>query len=59
VKLKISKDTDKLIKHIFNFHLNMRQMQPNGIRLHCHDPLDRTTFGSHGISISEHFLGCW
>jgi hypothetical protein len=26
VKLKISKDTDRLIKHIFNFHLNMGQL---------------------------------
>jgi hypothetical protein len=24
-------------------------LQPNGIRFHCHDPLDRKIFGSHGI----------
>jgi hypothetical protein len=23
-------------------------LQSNGIRFHCHDPLDRKTFGSHG-----------
>jgi hypothetical protein len=28
-------------------------LQPNGIRFHCHDPLDRKTFGWHGMSIEE------
>jgi hypothetical protein len=26
-------------------------LQPNGIRFHCHDPLDRKTFGSHGMCL--------
>jgi hypothetical protein len=53
VKLKISKDTDRLIKHIFNFHLNMRQIccSPTTFvsTVISHDPLDRKSFGSHGI----------
>jgi hypothetical protein len=28
-------------------------LQPNGIRFHCHDPLDRKTFGSHCITIHD------
>jgi hypothetical protein len=53
MKLKISNDTDRLITHIFNFHLNMRQIccSPTAFvsTVMSHDPLDRKTFGSHGI----------
>jgi hypothetical protein len=32
----------------FSFKYAPNMLQPNGIRFHWHDPLDRKTFGSHG-----------
>jgi hypothetical protein len=34
---------------LFKYAPNM--LQPNGIRFHCHDSLDRMTLGSHGTRI--------
>jgi hypothetical protein len=55
-QIKKFKDTDKLIKHIFNFHLNTRQIccsQRHSFPLSW--PLDRKTFGSLGTTRSLRF----